>query len=157
MTTRQLMGLGMGDLHALVHSCRQRGETIAFTNGCFDVLHEGHVWLLEATRRAARRMIVAVNSDDYCRRAKGVSRPIQSAAVRLQVVAGVSGADAVVAFDQVDPQRLLELIQPDVYVLGGDYREHSIPGAQNCGRIEFVERLAGFSTSEIVERLREGV
>ncbi|MDB5341424.1 MAG: rfaE bifunctional protein, partial [Planctomycetaceae bacterium] len=67
---------------------------------------------------------------------------------------GVSGADAVVAFDQLDPERLLELIQPDVYVLGDDYCERSIPGAGNCGRIEFVERLAGFSTTAAVERLK---
>lgn len=110
--------------------------------------------LLGQARGVARRLIVAVNSDDYCRRTKGVQRPIQGAAIRARVVAGIAQADAVVEFDQVTPERLLEVIRPDVYVLGSDYRGKEIPGARNCGRIEFVERLAEFSTTNCVERLR---
>lgn len=97
---------------------------------------------------------MAVNSDDYCRRTKGVLRPVQGAAVRARVVAGIALADAVVEFDQVTPERLLEVIRPDIYVLGSDYRQQPVPGAGNCGRIEYVERLAGFSTTASVDRLR---
>jgi D-beta-D-heptose 7-phosphate kinase/D-beta-D-heptose 1-phosphate adenosyltransferase len=127
-----------------------------FANGCFDVLHAGHLCLLEQARQAARRLIVAVNSDEYCRRVKGARRPIQSAAVRQRVVAGVSEADVVLTWAELTPERLLELIRPDVYVIGSDYRSRSLPGADWCGRIEFVERLAGFSTTATVKRLQAG-
>lgn len=150
MTALPLSDSIWNELAAVVARWRQCGETIAFTNGCFDVLHEGHVLLLERSRLAASRLIVAVNSDDYCRRTKGAARPIQSAAVRLQVVAGVSAADAVVVFDHASPARLLALIKPDVYVLGSDYRGSINPGAEHCGRIDFVERLGGFSTTELL-------
>ena len=92
MSTQPLILRDLLEICELINLWRQRGETIAFTSGCFDVLHAGHVCLLERTREAAGRMIVAVNSDDYCRRMKGGSRPIQEAAVRLRVGAGVSGA-----------------------------------------------------------------
>ena len=151
LIVRDLLELG-----EIVNRWRQRGETIAFANGCFDVLHAGHLCLLERTRQTGGRMIVAVNSDDYCRRVKGRSRPVQEAAVRLRVVAGVSGADAVVEFDEGAPERLLAVIRPDVYVLGSDYRDRAIRGAESCGRIEFVRRVAGLSTTASVARLKRG-
>lgn len=148
--------LDVTQLCEIVAGWRRQGETVVFANGCFDVLHAGHLCLLEQARQAARRLIVAVNSDEYCRRAKGVLRPIQCAGVRQRVVAGVSGADVVVTWADPTPERLLEVIRPDVYVLGSDYRSRTLPGADWCGRIEFVERLAGFSTTATVKRLQAG-
>lgn len=137
----------------LVWCWRQRDETVVFTNGCFDLLHAGHRWLLEKARRLGQRLIVAVNSDDYCRRVKGTGRPIESHGLRQRNVAAASRADAVLELIEDDPTSLLSRIKPDLYVLGSDYRGRPIAGAGHCGQIVFVERLVGLSTTVILSSM----
>lgn len=133
---------------------RRQGEAVVFTNGCFDVLHRGHLWLLEHARRLGQHLIVAVNSDEYVRRVKGPGRPVQPSSLRRQVVQDASGAEFVLSLDDDDPRSLLQVLRPDIYVLGSDYCGGLLPGAEFCGRVVFVERLAGISTTENLQLMR---
>jgi D-beta-D-heptose 7-phosphate kinase/D-beta-D-heptose 1-phosphate adenosyltransferase len=132
---------------------------VVFTNGVFDLLHPGHVELLEAARREGNALIVGVNSDASARRlAKGRERPVAGEAARARVLAGLAVVDCVVLFDEDTPQALIEALEPDVLVKGADYTRDRIVGADlveaRGGRVVRVPLLAGFSTSALVERLR---
>jgi D-beta-D-heptose 7-phosphate kinase/D-beta-D-heptose 1-phosphate adenosyltransferase len=143
------------NLDSAIFLCRfwqQRGETIVFTNGCFDVLHGGHVWLFEQARMLGRHLIIAVNSDVYVRRVKGLGRPVQPSSLRRRVVQAVSQAEIVLSLDDNDPRALLQILKPDIYVLGSDYRGYAIPGTEYCGQTVFIERLPGISTTESLRR-----
>lgn len=133
---------------------RQQQECVVFTNGCFDALHRGHQWLFEQAREMGRHLIVAVNSDEYCRRVKGVGRPTQPSRLRRKLVGATSQAEFVLELLEDDPSGLLQMLRPDVYVLGADYRGMAIPGAECCGRIVFVDRLPGLSTTENLRHSR---
>lgn len=135
---------------------REEGRSIVFTNGCFDLLHAGHLHLFNEALHRGDRLIVAVNCDEYVRSHKGPGRPVQPATVRATMVALMSAADAVTVFGEDTPERLLVGIQPDQYVLGNDYREGAIAGAHHCGRVVLVERLAGFSTSGKIRQHQVG-
>jgi len=134
---------------------RSRGHRIVFTNGCFDLVHVGHVSLLQRARRLGDRLIVAVNSDRSVRRLKGPGRPLVRAQDRAQVLAALSAVDAVVVFDEATPLRLIECLRPDVLVKGGDYTEHEVVGAPEVrswgGRLELVPLVSGCSTSRLIE------
>ncbi len=132
---------------------RQRGEAVVFTNGCFDVLHCGHIWLFEHARQLGRHLVIAVNSDDYLRRVKGPGRPIQPSVLRRQIVQVISRSEIVLSLDGNDPRALLQAFRPEIYLLGSDYRDKPIPGAEFCGQVVFVERLPGISTTESLRRL----
>lgn len=137
---------------------RQRAPVV-FTNGVFDLLHAGHVELVEAARREGSALIVAVNSDASVRRlAKGTERPINGEAARARVMAGLAAVDCVVLFDADTPLELIDQLAPDVLVKGADYSRQAIVGADlvesRGGRVVRVPLVTGFSTSSIVERLR---
>jgi D-glycero-beta-D-manno-heptose 1-phosphate adenylyltransferase len=137
---------------------RQPGP-IVFTNGVFDLLHPGHVELLEAARREGAALIVGLNSDASVRRlGKGADRPVTPEAARARVLAGLAAVDCVVLFDEDTPLELITRLQPDVLVKGADYSRDAIVGAElvesRGGRIVRVPLVHGFSTSSIVERLR---
>lgn len=137
---------------------RQRAPVV-FTNGVFDLLHAGHVELVEAARREGSALIVAVNSDASVRRlAKGAERPINGEAARARVMAGLAAVDCVVLFDADTPLELIDQLAPDVLVKGADYSRQAIVGADlvesRGGRVVRVPLVTGFSTSSIVERLR---
>lgn len=133
-------------------------QSLVFTNGVFDLLHPGHVDVLVAARREGDALIVGLNSDDSVRRLKGPNRPVRSESDRAYVLAALAMVDAVVVFDQDTPLDLIELIQPDVLVKGGDYTESTIVGAAQVrargGRVVVVPLTPGHSTTSIVERLR---
>lgn len=131
---------------------REQGRSIVFTNGCFDLLHAGHLHLFNEALRKGDRLIVAVNCDEYVRRHKGPGRPVQPATVRAMVVALMSAADAVAVFEEETPEVLLAGIHPDVYLIGGDYWGRTIPGSEYCGEVTVIPRLPGLSTTE---RLRQ--
>lgn len=125
----------------------------------FDLLHPGHVELLEAARREGSALAVGVNSDASARRlGKGAERPVASQEARARVLAGLSAVDCVVLFDDDTPQSLIEALGPDVLVKGADYARQDIVGADQVeargGRVVRVPLLAGYSTSALVERLR---
>jgi len=143
---------------ALGWRARQPGP-IVFTNGVFDLLHPGHVELLEAARREGAALIVGLNSDASVRRlGKGADRPVTPEAARARVLAGLAAVDCVVLFDEDTPLELITRLQPDVLVKGADYSRDAIVGAElvesRGGRVVRVPLVNGFSTSSIVERLR---
>jgi D-beta-D-heptose 7-phosphate kinase/D-beta-D-heptose 1-phosphate adenosyltransferase len=137
---------------------REQGLKIAFTNGCFDLLHPGHISLLNQARQSADRLVVGLNSDLSIRRLKGPNRPVQSEVSRATVLAAVKSVDAVVIFSEDTPLALLEALEPDVLVKGADYTVATVVGAdlimKRGGRVVLAELLQGHSTSATVARVR---
>ena len=137
---------------------RAAGRTIAFANGCFDLLHVGHVRYLQGASTEADRLIVAVNDDDSVRRLKGVSRPVNSLADRMAVLAGLAAVDWVVPFSEDTPAELIAQVLPDVLVKGGDYRVEQIAGGdtvlKNGGEVRVLGFKPGRSTSALIDALR---
>jgi D-beta-D-heptose 7-phosphate kinase/D-beta-D-heptose 1-phosphate adenosyltransferase len=148
--------LSLDLLLARVAEWRARGLQVAFTNGCFDLLHVGHIALLEQARRRGDRLIVALNSDRSVRRLKGLERPLVCEQDRARILAALQVVDAVVLFDEGTPLRLVEALRPDVLVKGGDYSEGEVVGAAEVrgwgGRIELVPLVAGCSTTNLIKR-----
>lgn len=140
-----------------VASWRSQGRRIVFTNGCFDVLHAGHVWLLDQARRHGDVLIVAVNTDDQIREYKGPTRPVNTLHDRVRVLAALACVDAVVAFDESTPIALLEAIRPDVLAKGDEYSQAEIVGAglvtSYGGKVVRIPMLKGQSTTDVLERM----
>jgi D-beta-D-heptose 7-phosphate kinase/D-beta-D-heptose 1-phosphate adenosyltransferase len=130
------------------------------TNGCFDILHRGHIAYLQQARRLGDVLVVGVNTDEGIRRLKGPDRPINSLQDRLEVLAGLSDVDYLIPFGESTPHRLIEAIRPDVFVKGGDYTRETLPEAelveQLGGRVEILPYLAQRSTTGIIARIRTG-
>jgi rfaE bifunctional protein nucleotidyltransferase chain/domain len=146
-------------LPAAVAWRRAQQAPVVFTNGVFDLLHPGHVELLEAARREGGGLIVGLNSDASVRGlGKGTDRPVADEAARARVLAALAAVDCVVLFDEETPRQLIEALAPDVLVKGADYARDRIVGADwveaRGGRVVRVPLVAGFSTSALVERLR---
>ena len=143
-------------LLARVADWRSRGLQVVFTNGCFDLLHIGHIALLEQARRTGDRLIVAVNSDSSVRGLKGAERPLVREQDRARILAALAAVDAVVVFEESTPLRLIESIRPDVLVKGGDYTQEDVVGASEVrdwgGRVELVPLVDGCSTTNLIER-----
>jgi D-beta-D-heptose 7-phosphate kinase/D-beta-D-heptose 1-phosphate adenosyltransferase len=141
----------------LVSEWRDRGLKVAFTNGCFDLLHPGHISLLEQARRCADRLVVGLNADESVRRLKGPGRPVQGEVARATVLASAKSVDAVVIFAGDTPLELIKALQPDVLVKGADYTVETVVGAEEIvgwgGRVVLAQILEGFSTTDTVERL----
>ncbi len=148
------------ELLAAVAAARERGERIVFTNGCFDIVHPGHVGYLEEARRLGDRLIVAVNDDASAERVKGVGRPVNPLRSRMGVLAHLGSVDWVVPFSEDTPERLLAAVRPDVLVKGGDYAEREIVGAglvrEYGGEVRALSRFEGCSTSSIIRRINGG-
>ncbi len=142
-----------------VESARANGERIVFTNGCFDILHAGHVGYLEEARKQGDRLIVALNSDTSVRRLKGPNRPINLIDRRMAVLAGLESVDWVVSFNDDTPERLLRLVKPDVLVKGGDYNEDQVVGGDivkaSGGSVKVLQFFDDCSTTSIVNRIRQ--
>ena len=145
------------ELAELVAEAKRRGERVVMTNGCFDILHAGHVAYLEEAKSLGNRLVVAVNDDDSVRRLKGPSRPITPLEDRMAVLAGLAAVDWVVPFGEDTPARLIERLLPDVLVKGGDYRPEEIAGGdavlRNGGDVRVVSLKAGRSTSAMIESI----
>lgn len=143
-----------------IGSWRASGEKIVFTNGCYDLLHIGHITLLNQARMEGDRLIVGINSDNSVRRLKGPSRPIVGEKERASILAALSVVDAVVIFDEPTPLELVNAIRPDVLVKGGDYREETIVGAKEVkswgGRTKIVPIVEGFSTTNLIQKAMNG-
>jgi D-beta-D-heptose 7-phosphate kinase / D-beta-D-heptose 1-phosphate adenosyltransferase len=148
--------LSLDLLLARVADWRAHGLQVAFTNGCFDLLHAGHIALLEQAHRRGDRLIVALNSDRSVRRLKGIERPLVCQQDRARILAALQVVDAVVLFDESTPLHLIEALRPDVLVKGGDYCEEKVVGAAEVrgwgGRIELVPLVAGCSTTNLIKR-----
>jgi D-beta-D-heptose 7-phosphate kinase / D-beta-D-heptose 1-phosphate adenosyltransferase len=144
-------------LVAAVATARARGERVVMTNGCFDILHEGHVSYLQQARRLGDRLVIAVNDDDSVRRLKGDDRPINGVEQRMAVLAGLASVDWVCAFGEDTPASLICRVKPDLLVKGGDYRPDEIAGADcvraNGGEVRVLDFLPGRSTSRIIQAM----
>jgi D-beta-D-heptose 7-phosphate kinase/D-beta-D-heptose 1-phosphate adenosyltransferase len=153
-------GLGIlseEDLLIAVADARAHHETIVMTNGCFDLLHPGHVAYLEQAKELGTRLIVAVNDDASVKRLKGNNRPLNSVQDRMKVLSGLRAVDWVVSFSEDTPLRLIKRISPDVLVKGGDYRVEDIAGSADVlaagGKVEILTFVDGYSTTRLIERM----
>lgn len=149
-----------------VRSRQNQGERVVFTNGCFDLIHAGHVHLLREASKLGDQLAVGINSDDSVRRLKGISRPVMPLQDRLAVLAAFKVVDALVVFPSDEkpgnsgfdsfwdtPHSLLEQLRPDILVKGGDYSEQDIVGREFVQIVEIVPLLEGRSSSEILKRV----
>jgi len=147
-----------GELLAMVEESRSRDERIVMTNGCFDILHAGHVAYLEEAKSLGDRLIVAVNDDDSVTRLKGEARPVNALQDRMLVLAGLAAVDWVVAFSDDTPADLISAVLPDVLVKGGDYKPQEIVGAKdvlaNGGEVRVLAFRDGHSTTRIINQMR---
>ena len=141
-----------------VQQWKTQGKKIAFTNGCFDLLHLGHVDYLEKARALGDKLILGLNSDSSVSRFKGQNRPIQNQNSRARVLAALQFVDLVVFFNEDTPLNLITEIQPDILVKGSDYLAENIVGAdvvkRNGGVVKTIDFIPGYSTSKIVEKIK---
>jgi len=139
---------------------KRNGKRVVFTNGCFDLLHPGHILSLETARGLGDVLIVGMNSDESVRRLKGEGRPVIPEQERAEILASLECVDAVVIFDESTPQRVVAALLPDVLVKGGDWPGNQIVGREEVeaagGKVVLVDVLEGYSTTEILRRIREG-
>jgi rfaE bifunctional protein nucleotidyltransferase chain/domain len=147
------------ELSDIIKKAHQEGKKVVFTNGCFDILHVGHVRLLQAARGLGDLLVVGVNSDGSVRRLKGPSRPIVKEDERAEVIAALEAVDFVVIFEEDTPVELIGELKPDIHVKGGDYQIDSIPEAsviKSYGGVLYSFRLVeGHSTTGIIRQIEE--
>jgi rfaE bifunctional protein nucleotidyltransferase chain/domain len=138
---------------------RKSGEVIVFTNGCFDIIHLGHVDYLEKARNLGSRLVVGVNTDASIRRLKGDTRPVQDELSRSRILASFEFVDAVCLFDEDTPYELIKALNPHILVKGNDYSPENIVGSDivisNGGRVMTIELVPGYSTSEIINKIKK--
>jgi len=145
------------DLQNLLKNLRSQGKTIVTTNGCFDILHVGHVRYLEATKKFGDVLIVALNSDKSVKSIKGEGRPINNEQDRAEVLCALRSVDYVVLFDEDSPANLLAEIKPDIHTKGADYTMETLPEAkiitENGGKVEFISFVEGKSTTNTIAKI----
>jgi len=145
-------------LQACLAPHRDAGRRIVFTNGCFDIVHPGHVRLLQQARDFGDLLVLGLNSDESVRRLKGAGRPILTLEERVEVLAALRPVDVITAFDEDDPAALIQRVRPDVLVKGGDWAPDQVIGRKEVeswgGRVEIIPLLEGLSTSELLRRIR---
>jgi len=150
------------ELQHAIESAHARGEKVVMTNGCFDILHTGHVTYLAEARKLGERLVVAVNSDESVRKLKGdvngVSRPINGLEQRMTVLSALESVDWVVSFAEETPERLYCRVLPDMIVKGGDYRPDEVAGGEcvtdNGGSVEILKFVDGYSTTSMIDRMK---
>lgn len=145
------------DIERLCEILHRAGEKIVFTNGCFDILHAGHVRYLEKARSFGDCLVLGLNTDASVRGNKGPSRPINSELDRAEVVGALKSVDYVVLFGEKTAETIIAKVRPDVYVKGGDYTLETLPEAKIVqsygGRVEFVQMVAGRSTTNVIKKI----
>lgn len=151
---------GLEDLVSWVKECHVAGEKVVMTNGCFDILHAGHVAYLKEAALLGNRLVVAVNSDASVTRLKGLNRPVNAVERRLQVLAGLSSVDAVIAFEDDTPEVLIDVLRPDILVKGGDYKSiEDVVGFEKVqaygGEVRVLAEVVNLSTSHLIEKIRQ--
>ncbi len=140
---------------ATLSTWKAEGRTVVFTNGCFDVLHAGHVDYLEASRQLGDKLVLGLNSDASVQRLKGESRPICDEAARARLLCALECIDLVAVFDQDTPTDLIAALRPNILVKGADWEGKQLPGSELVDKVEFMPFLEGWSTTNVVGRIRE--
>jgi D-beta-D-heptose 7-phosphate kinase / D-beta-D-heptose 1-phosphate adenosyltransferase len=151
--------LKLEDVITIVKDCKKKGKKIVFTNGCFDILHKGHISILNKAREAGDVLIVGVNSDNSIKKLKGADRPINNLEDRVTVLAGLQSVDFLISFEEESPVQLIKAVHPDVFVKGGNYSEHTIPEAAllkkiGC-RVLIVPYKEEHATTQIINKIRD--
>lgn len=143
----------------LVQELKEQNKTIVFTNGCFDILHIGHVRYLKESAKFADIMIIGLNSDSSVKRLKGETRPINNESDRAELLSELGFVDYVVIFEEDSPVNLLDEIKPDIYTKGADYTLETLPEAptvlKNGGRVEFIDLVVGKSTTNVIKKIEQ--
>ena len=146
-------------LKPLLARLQRQGHRIVFTNGCFDLIHIGHLRYLQSARRRGDRLVVGINSDRSVRRIKGPLRPLLPQKERAEVLAALECVDFVTIFDETDPLRIITLLQPDVLIKGGDWDRNKIIGRDvveaRGGQVRRVPLVKGISTTRLIEKIRK--
>jgi D-beta-D-heptose 7-phosphate kinase/D-beta-D-heptose 1-phosphate adenosyltransferase len=147
------------ELIQLIEDAHAHGETVVMTNGCFDILHPGHIIYLEEAKNLGDHLIIAVNDDNSVKRLKGEGRPINSLPHRMAVLAGLSSVDWVVPFSEDTPERIISKLLPDILVKGGDYKPSDIAGGKaviaNGGQVKVLSFVPGCSTTDVIKKIME--
>ncbi|MBO9639258.1 MAG: D-glycero-beta-D-manno-heptose 1-phosphate adenylyltransferase [Siphonobacter aquaeclarae] len=138
---------------------KARGEKVVFTNGCFDIVHMGHVDYLEKARNLGDRLVLGLNTDASVSRLKGPLRPVVNESARARLMAALSFVDTVILFDEDTPKELIEAVKPDILVKGDDYSVETIVGSDfvlaNGGEVKTVPLVQGFSTTSLIEKIKK--
>lgn len=154
------MLISTDDIATFCEVLRKGGKKVVFTNGCFDILHAGHVTYLEKARSFGDCLVLGLNTDASVRANKGPSRPINSELDRAKVVGGLKAVDYVVLFGEQTAEKLIAKVKPDVYVKGGDYTLDTLPEAKIVmgygGKVEFVTMVEGRSTTNVIQKIKQG-
>jgi D-beta-D-heptose 7-phosphate kinase/D-beta-D-heptose 1-phosphate adenosyltransferase len=149
----------LNDLLKRIEFWRRLGDKIVFTNGCFDILHQGHAHLLAACSEMGERLVIGLNSDTSVKRLKGEGRPVNDQQSRAVLLAALQFTDAIVIFEEDTPETLIHAIKPDILVKGGDWKPEEIAGSSFVksygGQVKVVPYLNGFSTTGIIERANQ--
>jgi D-beta-D-heptose 7-phosphate kinase/D-beta-D-heptose 1-phosphate adenosyltransferase len=145
------------ELKGIVQKLKKEGKKIVFTNGCFDLLHPGHIKCLEEAKKLGDVLIVGINSDQSVKRLKGPQRPIMPLWGRMMLLGALEAVDYVVCFEEDTPLELIKELQPDVLVKGGDWKEEEVVGRELVSEVKIVEYQEGFSTTSIIEKIKRGV
>ena len=157
MTERKILALD--EAQKLVSNWKDEGNEVVFTNGCFDIVHLGHVDYLEKASQLGQKMIVALNTDQSVSRLKGPERPINNEYARTRIIASLGFVDAVILFGEETPLSVIEALVPDILVKGNDYSIDKIVGAdfvlEHGGKVETIPLVAGYSTTNIVSKLKK--
>lgn len=143
--------IGLKALKAIVAKLKKKGKTIVFTNGCFDIIHAGHVKVFEKAKAQGDVLIVAVNSDRSMKGLKGPKRPLVAEAKRAKVIAALASVDFVIIFSERTPAGVIAELKPDVLVKGGDYKLSEIVGREHVKKVVRVPLLKGYSTTELIK------
>ncbi|SDM00309.1 D-glycero-beta-D-manno-heptose 1-phosphate adenylyltransferase [Siphonobacter aquaeclarae] len=142
-----------------ITSWKARGEKVVFTNGCFDIVHMGHVDYLEKARNLGDRLVLGLNTDASVSRLKGPLRPVVNESARARLMAALSFVDTVILFDEDTPKELIEAVKPDILVKGDDYSVETIVGSDfvlaNGGEVKTVPLVQGFSTTSLIEKIKK--
>lgn len=143
---------------SLIHHWHEYSQTIVFTNGCFDILHAGHVSYLQEAKDLGDKLVVGLNSDNSVKTLKGEQRPIISQIHRAKVLAALESVDMVIIFEELTPIELIKTVKPQYLVKGGDYKEEDMIGedfvTQHNGKVMILSFLDGVSTSKIIEKIK---
>lgn len=145
--------ISLKKLLALRKSWKRRKKIVVFTNGCFDILHAGHVEILGKAKKLGGVLIVGLNSDSSVRKLKGPKRPLNSEASRAAVLAGLKAVDYVAVFKEETPERLIEKLRPDILVKGSDYKKDEIVGRHFASRVVRIPLKKGFSTTSLIQKI----
>ena len=148
----------LDELRAITAAARINAKIIVFTNGCFDLLHRGHIYLLREAKALGDLLLVAINSDQSVKAVKGPTRPILSETDRLELIAAMEMVNYVLLFDEPDPYNIISILRPNILVKGGDWSTEEVIGGDlvqgNGGKVVVVPYLKGFSTTEIIAKIR---